>query len=322
MISFDGHPHLVRRKRNWQFSSSFNKKGDAFRRRKAVKTPAQNREALRAILAGPRCVYPASVFDPISGRIASDLGFEMAMFAGSVASMTVLGAPDLIVLTLSEFAEQSRRITRACPLPLLVDADHGYGNALNVMRTVQELEQAGVAAMSIEDTRLPRDFGPISKVSMISVEEGVGKMRAAVEARTDPGLVIAGRTSAMAISGVEETLARVKAYEACGVDAIFLAGLSSREQLDAIAPEIRLPIILGGAKPVLHDLDYLSARGVRICLQGHQTFAAAVKAVHDVMKALRDGASPKTLVTPETEALLRRLTEEDAYTVAQRKYMS
>jgi oxaloacetate decarboxylase len=95
------------------------------------------REKFRSVLSGNKCVYPGSVFDPISARIAEELGFEIGMFAGSVASMTVLGAPDLIVLTLTEFAEQARRICRAGNLPLLCDADHGYGNALNVMRTVE-----------------------------------------------------------------------------------------------------------------------------------------------------------------------------------------
>src|SRR5208282_1091129 len=117
------------------------------------------RQRFRAVLAGSACVHPGSVFDPISARIAEDIGFETGMFAGSIASFTVLGAPDLVVLTLTEFAEQIRRITRAGGLPLLVDADHGYGNALNVMRTVQELEAAGVAALTIEDTLLPRAYG-------------------------------------------------------------------------------------------------------------------------------------------------------------------
>ncbi|HET7594321.1 MAG TPA: isocitrate lyase/phosphoenolpyruvate mutase family protein, partial [Stellaceae bacterium] len=119
----------------------------------------ERRRRFRAILPGQRCIRPASVFDAISARIAEDLGFEAGMFAGSVASLAVLGAPDLIVLTLSEFAGQAYRICRAGNLALLVDADHGYGNALNVMRTVQELETAGVAALTIEDTALPAGFG-------------------------------------------------------------------------------------------------------------------------------------------------------------------
>src|SRR5579872_3839728 len=117
------------------------------------------RDRLRAIIAGPRCIYPGSVYDAISARLAEDLGFEAGIFAGSIASLAVLGAPDIIVLTLTEFAQQAYRINRAGKLPLLVDADHGYGNALNVKRTIEELETAGVAALTIEDTVLPRAFG-------------------------------------------------------------------------------------------------------------------------------------------------------------------
>src|SRR5690348_13063995 len=161
------------------------------------------RRRFRAILNGDRCYHPASVFDPLSARIAQDLGFEVGMFAGSTASLTVLGAPDLILITLSEFAGQAYRINRAFDLPLLVDADHGYGNALNVMRTVQELETAGVAALTIEDTVLPRAFGE-AKPSLISIEEGIGKMRAALAAREDPSLVVIGRTSAPSITGLAD----------------------------------------------------------------------------------------------------------------------
>src|ERR1700683_4797181 len=152
------------------------------------------RERFRAVLQGDQCVHPGSVFDAISARIAEELGFEIGMFAGSIASFIVLGAPDLIVLTLTEFAEQAYRINRAGKLPLLVDADHGYGNALNVMRTVQELETAGVAGLMIEDTVLPRVFGE-NKPAVISIEEGIGKMRAALGAREDDSLVVIGRTS-------------------------------------------------------------------------------------------------------------------------------
>jgi hypothetical protein len=130
------------------------------------------RARFRAILAGDACMHPASVHDPIAARIATDLGFETAMFAGSIASIAVLGAPDLILVTLTEFAEQARRICRAGAPPLMVDADHGYGNALNVMRTVQELETAGVAALTIEDTDLPRAHGA-GEPGLLSLEAGL-----------------------------------------------------------------------------------------------------------------------------------------------------
>jgi len=185
---------------------------------------SERRERFPAILAGTRCVHPGSVYDAISARIAEDLGFEVGMFSGSIGSMAVLGAPDLVVLTLTEFGAQANRICRAGNLALLVDADHGYGNALNVRRTVEELETAGICALSIEDTVLPRPYGGDGKPRLTSIEEGVGKMRAAVSARQDENLVIAGRTSALAIADLDEARKRAKAYEAAGVDAIFLAG--------------------------------------------------------------------------------------------------
>src|SRR5271169_4927644 len=147
------------------------------------------RERYREHIHGSECLHPSSVFDAISARIAEDLGFEVGMFAGSIGSFSVLGNPDLILLTLTEFAAQAYRINRAGKLPLMVDADHGYGNALNVMRTIQELETAGVAALMIEDTLLPRAYGE-KKPTVISIEEGVGKMRAALAAREDTALTI------------------------------------------------------------------------------------------------------------------------------------
>jgi len=267
----------------------------------------ERRHRFRALLSGDACVHPASVFDAVSARIAEDLEFEAGMFAGSVASMTILGAPDLILITLPEFADQAHRICRAGNLPLLVDADHGYGNALNVMRTVEALENAGVAALSIEDTELPRPFGA-QRARLVSVEEGAGKVRAAIEARRDPGLVIAGRTGAPGITSIEDAIVRARAYEEAGADAIFLVGLKSRADLDAVAGEISVPLIIGGADADLIDLDYLGGRGVRICLQGHQPFAAAVEAVHRTLSSLRDGVAPKELDGVASKELMQRVT--------------
>jgi len=271
------------------------------------------RERFRALLAGPRCVHPGSVFDPISARIAEDLGFEVGMFAGSVASLAVLGAPDLIVLTLTEFAEQAYRICRAGNLPLLVDADHGYGNALNAKRTVEELETAGVSALTIEDTVLPRPFGAASTPRLISTEEAVGKLRAAFAGRQDPNLVIVGRTGAVAINGVEDAIARCRAYEAAGVDALFVLGIKTRAQLEPVAAAVKVPLILGGAGPEVMDLDYLARQGVRICLQGHQPFLAAVNAVQETLRALRAGTPPGKLAGLPSDELMKRVTREADY---------
>ena len=272
----------------------------------------KRRERFRAVLAGETCVHPGSVFDPISARIAEHLGFEIGMFAGSTASLTVLGAPDLIVLTLSEFAAQAYRINRAGNLPLLVDADHGYGNALNVKRTVEELETAGVAALTIEDTLLPRPFGD-GKVELVSIAEGVGKMRAALSGRQDPSLVIAGRTSAVAVTGIEDAVARARAYEEVGVDALFFTGVKTRAQLDAIAAAVRVPVILGGVSGEVDDVDYLSTRRVRICLQGHQPIMAAIQAVHATLQALRNGTKPKAIANLPAAELMKLVTRDADY---------
>jgi carboxyvinyl-carboxyphosphonate phosphorylmutase len=254
----------------------------------------ERRTRLRELIAGNQCLSPASVYDALSARVAKSVGYEIGMLAGSVASNTTLGAPDLIVLTMTEFADQIRRITRASDLPLLVDADHGYGNALNVMRTVEECEHSGVSAMSIEDTYLPTRFGSTGGEDLISIPEGVGKMKAALAARSDPALVIAGRTSALKSEGLEGTLARAKAYAAAGVDAIFLVGVETLDQVKAVHDATKLPIIVGSAPASLKREDFAAA-GARILLQGHQPVAAAVKALREVYEHLYKGGAPAEL---------------------------
>ena len=252
------------------------------------------RKQYRRVLEGSACVHPASVFDAMSARMAESLGFEVGMFAGSIASAIVLGAPDLVVLTLTEFAEQIRRIARGSDLPLMVDADHGYGNALNVMRTVEELENAGVAGLTIEDTVLPTPFGGQSE-GLVSIDEMLGKLRGAIAARQDPSLVIIGRTGGLRAGGIAEAEKRVRAYQDTGVDAIFLVGASKREEVETIHRATRLPLMLGGATPALSDRAWLASQGVRIALQGHHPFYAAAKAVYDTLKYLREGGAPAAL---------------------------
>jgi oxaloacetate decarboxylase len=269
--------------------------------------------SIRPILAANACISPASVYDPLSARAAHRLGFEMMMLAGSVASAVVLGAPDLVLLTLTELAEQARRITRVSPLPLLVDADHGFGNALSVMRCVQELEAAGVAALTIEDTLLPRPFGAAEE-QLISPEEAAGKLRAAVAARRDPETAILARTGALRVEGLASCLRRVAAYAGTGVDGLFLVGMRTRAELEAIHAAAPLPLVLGTAPADLLDRAYLASQGVRIVLLGHAPFQAAVRAMEETLAAVRRGATPADLreaVAPA--ALLDDLTDAAGY---------
>ncbi|MGA7072359.1 isocitrate lyase/PEP mutase family protein [Bradyrhizobium sp.] len=278
------------------------------------------REKLRAILSGSACFRPGSVYDAISIRIAEDLGFELGMFGGSVASLAVLGDPDIALITLTELAEQMRRMSRASALPVLVDADHGYGNALNVRRTIEELEAAGAAGLTIEDTLLPQAFGE-TKTQLISLEEGTDKMKAALDARRDPSLVIVGRTGAVSIASLDDAIARARAYEATGVDALFFTGIKAKTELEAISGATRLPLILGGAPEAMSDLGYLREQRVRIALQGHAPISAATKAVHDTLKALREGLPPKALTGLASADLTAQVTRETAVGVRSAEFL-
>ena len=269
----------------------------------------EKRKRLAALLTGDRCVIAGSVFDPLSARIADEVGFEVGVLGGSVASLAVLGAPDLMLLTLTELAEQTRRICRASDLPVLIDADHGYGNALNVMRTVEELASAGAAGCSIEDTLLPRAFDSPKEPTLTSVEEGAGRMRAAVTAARESRLAIFGRTSAVAVTDLDDAVRRLLAYEKAGVDALFVPYLKMRAQLDRIAAEVRLPLILGSPAAELVDFDYLASRRVRICLRGHSGFAASVQALYEAAQALFAGSASGKPPNLAPESLMARLTK-------------
>ena len=232
------------------------------------------------------------------------------MFGGSVASLAVLGDPDVALITLTELAEQMRRMSRAASLPVLVDADHGYGNALNVRRTVEELEPAGAAGLTIEDTLLPQAFGQAG-TQLISLEEGVGKMKAAAgRARRRQRWSIIARSGAASISGLDDAIARAIAYERTGVDALFFTGIKTHAELEAIAAATKLPIVLGGFPEDMADRNYLANQRVRIALQGHAPFAAATQAVYETLKALRDGTSPKNLKGLASSELTGRVTRE------------
>ncbi|MGG2395677.1 oxaloacetate decarboxylase [Pseudomonas sp. SH1-B] len=274
------------------------------------------RSAFRALLASDRCYHTASVFDPMSARIAADLDFEVGILGGSVASLQVLGAPDFALITLSEFVEQAARIGRVARLPVIADADHGYGNALNVMRTVVELERAGVAALTIEDTLLPAQFGRKS-TDLISIEEGVGKILAALEARIDPDLSIIARTHAGVLE-VDEVIRRTRAYEEAGADGICLVGVKDFAHLEQIAAGLKVPLMLVTyGNPELRDNERLASLGVRIVVNGHAAYFAAIKATYDCLREQR-GAQPCDLNATE---LTHKYTMPEDYMAWAKEFM-
>lgn len=277
----------------------------------------------RAVLAGSACQSPASVYDPLSARIARSVGYTTGILAGSVASNSALAAPDLMVITLTELADQVRRIARVTDLGLLVDADHGFGNALNVMRTIEELEHAGTAALSIEDTSLPRSFGQEASEALISCEEMVAKLRAAVAARRNPNFVIAGRSSGLRVVGLAETAARVKAYAQTGVDAIFVVGVESVQQVEALHEAAGLPLIVGPAPRVPpFDSGEVARRGGRLLLRGNQPIAAAALALRETYETLFNGGDMSSLAARlESSAHMDELTRAPEYAAWQARFL-
>ena len=275
------------------------------------------RAQFRALLASSACYHTASVFDPMSARIAADLGFEVGILGGSVASLQVLAAPDFALITLSEFVEQATRIGRVARLPVIADADHGYGNALNVMRTVVELERAGVAALTLEDTLLPAQFGRKS-TDLIGVEEGVGKIRAALEARVDPDLAIIARTHAGVLE-VDEVIRRTQAYQEAGADGICMVGVRDFDHLEVIAQNLSVPLMLVSyGNPSLRDDARLASLGVRIVVDGHAAYFAAIKATYDCLREQRGFAASDLNATE----LTHKYTQPEDYIVWAREYMN
>ncbi|MCF4997254.1 oxaloacetate decarboxylase [Pseudomonas syringae] len=272
------------------------------------RSPHQLRKAFADLLQGATCKFAASVFDPISVRMASDLGFEVAIQGGSVASLQVLGAPDIALLTLDEYVEQVSRVGRASQIPIIGDADHGFGNALNVMRTVTELQKAGVAALTLEDTHLPARFDEQSHV-LIEMEEAAAKIYAARFARSDDALSIIARTN-VAVTSLEDSVARTTAYQQAGADAICLIGVKDFQHLKALTSHLAVPIMLiNYGNPALSDVQKLSAANVRVVVNGHAPYLSAIKATYDTLRE-QSGSVKNELSLPE---LLSKYTRSDDY---------
>lgn len=279
----------------------------------AMLSPSAKRAALRALLGGSKVITPASVFDPLSAQMAHRAGFEAIQLAGSVAANVVLGAPDLMLLSLSEFADLVRRITRYCPLPLVVDADHGYGNALGAARCVEELEAAGVGGITMEDTQLPAAHGSTGSFIkgsaggfvLTSPEEQRAKLIVAVAAKIDPATVIIARTSSYTVGGIEELCRRVAMYADTGVDAVHVIGQLKKEELPLLQKAAgSVPLMVSG--PQNASSDELAALGVRVALSGHTPFLAAMRAAYDAMKAQRNGdKAPEGIDQKDLADLLR-----------------
>jgi 2-methylisocitrate lyase-like PEP mutase family enzyme len=195
-------------------------------------------DRLRELLAAPGVVVAAGCFDPFSARVAEEAGFEVVYMTGNGTSAVRLGRPDVGLLTLPEMADQAGRIADAVEVPLIADADTGYGSPLNVIRTVRAYESAGVAALHLEDQQMPKRCGHLDGKQLVPASEHVAKIRAAVAARTDGGPLIIGRTDAVSVEGVDAAIERARAYGEAGADVLFVEGLANEADIQRTAVEL------------------------------------------------------------------------------------
>lgn len=280
------------------------------------------RERFRQVISKDTCTLAANIFDPLSASIAHLLEYEVCVLSGSVGKVANLGVPDIVLSNMSDVVDHCRRITRIADVSLMVDAEDGFGNAVNVSRTVREMEAAGVSAIEIEDNVVPKQFN-VPRPGLVTTEEQVGKLNAAVAARTDPTTVIVARSAALGECSMEEAVERIKAYSETGAEAVMLTGCKGRAQLQAVHQVTSLPIcVLSPPADARTDLAFLAANGVRILMLGNPTFSIAVKAIYDSLKHLKDGNSLEDLAERQASpALLRAVNRTDEFIGLQEKYL-
>jgi 2-methylisocitrate lyase-like PEP mutase family enzyme len=252
---------------------------------------------LRRLLEQPGTIYVLSSYDALSARLVEDAGFPVGYVGGYVTSAALLGLPDVGLLTMTELVDQARRVTLAVSVPVICDADTGFGNPVNVRRTVREFIAAGVAGIHIEDQVLPKRPGHSEGKEVIPTEHMVQKIRAAVDARNDPDFVIIARTDAGSVTGLDDAIARGRAYRAAGADMVFVEAIRSEDEAALVARSIDAPLFFnaGGApgKKTPHiPAEKLEAMGYKIIFfsgvlnaaaQAVKDLAAEIKTKHSLL---------------------------------------
>ncbi len=249
-------------------------------------TPARR---LRERLRSTQLLVAPGVFDGLSARIAAAAGFE-ALYASGGAIARSAGVPDLGLLDFTEMLARVREIADATDLPVIADADTGYGNALNVYRTVREFERLGIAALHLEDQVSPKKCGHYAGKQLVPADEMIGKLRAAQDARQDPALVLIARTDARAVESLDGAIRRGNRYAEAGADLIFVEAPESEDELRTIARQVRAPLLVnmfqGGRTPLVAP-DALAAMGYRVMIVPSDLQRAAIRAMQDAAAAVR-----------------------------------
>lgn len=251
---------------------------------------------LRELLAGPGPVLAPGAYDALSARLIEQAGFGAVYVTGFGASASLVGLPDVGLLTMTEMVEQTRRVVDAVGVPVIADADTGYGNPINVLRTVRAYERAGVAGIHLEDQVAPKKCGHTEGKQVIPAEEMVEKIRAAATARRSPDFLLIARTDARAVEGLTAALDRARRYRAAGADVLFIEAPQSEAEVEAVAhtfPDV--PLLFnwaeGGKTPPM-SLERLRALGFRLIIFPISTLLAATRAVSDVLARIRAAGTP------------------------------
>ena len=259
-------------------------------------TRSDTRQRLRELLSGTEPVLAPGAYDALSARLVEAAGFPVVYMTGFGTSASLLGRPDIGLLTQTEMADNARRIVQAVDVPVVSDADTGYGNQINVVRTVREFEQAGVAAIHLEDQVMPKRCGHMTGKAVVPAEEMVGKIRAATAARTDPRFVIIARTDARAVEGLDAAIDRARRYHEAGADALFVEAPQSEEEIERIAkafPDV--PLVFnwaeGGRTPPV-PLERLRQLNFRLVLFPLSALLAATAGIREVLRHLRADGTP------------------------------
>jgi 2,3-dimethylmalate lyase len=253
--------------------------------------------ALRRLLAGTEPVLLPGCYDGLGARLIEQAGFDAVYMTGFGTAASLLGRPDVGLLGLSEMADNARRIVAATDLPVVADADTGYGNPLNVIRTVQTYERAGVAGLHLEDQVMPKRCGHMDGKAVVPTEEMEAKIRAAVDARTNPDLVIIARTDARAPHDLDDALDRARRFAAAGADALFVEALQGEDEIELVARELadRVPLVFnwveGGKTPPLSH-ERLAELGYKLIIMPIGTLFAATRAMQEVLASIRTHGTP------------------------------
>ena len=267
-------------------------------------TPRANApKAFRSLLASTEPILAPGAYDALSARLIESAGFPAVYMTGFGTSASYLGRPDVGLMTMAEMVDQARRIVQAVAVPVIADADTGYGNPINTIRTVQAYENAGVAGIHLEDQVAPKRCGHMEGKQVIPAADMVEKVRAAVSAKGSPDFVLIARTDARAVEGFQPALDRVRRYRDAGADVIFFEAPQSEDEIAAIAEDFRgTPLMFnwaeGGKTPPV-PLSRLREHGYRIIIFPITALLSATRAVQQSLAALlRDGAPPMDRMLP------------------------